>query len=79
MTLVIVLNVLMVLLVLGTIVGMHVWAILNSRTQEQAMAPASGQERVRTRRRPAAARPSGPLTFRLHRRVAGQAAVREGR
>ncbi len=39
MTLVIVLNALLVVLVLGTIVGLHAWAILSSQSRQPAVAP----------------------------------------
>ncbi len=51
MTLVIALNVLLVVFALGTIVGLHAWAIASSRVQEQTAADARHVVRSRRRRR----------------------------
>jgi hypothetical protein len=51
MTLVIVLNVLLVTLVLGSIVGLHAWAIVSSRSQEPAVVRGGGRHTVRSQRR----------------------------
>ena len=50
MTLVIALNALLVLLVLGVIVGLHAWAILSSRDQQEAMLYVRQHDAARARR-----------------------------
>jgi hypothetical protein len=56
MTLIIALNALFIVLVLGTVVGLHAWAILSSRTQQQTGPATAAHGAVRRRRRRAPAR-----------------------
>lgn len=67
MTLVIVLNALLVVFVLATIAGLHVWAIVSSRDQPPAVAEAGTPQTATTprrRRQTAARRPGSALALR---------------
>ncbi|HZU60532.1 MAG TPA: hypothetical protein VE983_06170 [Solirubrobacteraceae bacterium] len=67
MTLVIVLNALLVVLVLGTVVGLHVWAIVTSSPQQPTPGQLRSRQPVRARsgrRQSATRRLGGALALR---------------